>query len=195
MGDFDRLKRKRLGDILVDEGIVAKEAVISAMHEQQRTRRLLSDILLESQAVSEFDLARVLVDQYQLPFVDLAGYSFHKDLVQAFPAQVLHDGAVIPLDRFGSMVVFACQEVPPQEIGEKLRRYAPGGMHFFVALSAEIRRCLGELVPAAEKKTATKEEDAPTFKVPLGEDTAWKQLFDTADKEVLEEAKTVKEED
>ncbi|MGH7162709.1 MAG: hypothetical protein ACREID_04435 [Planctomycetota bacterium] len=191
MADHDRLKRKPLAEILVDEGVVQKQAVIAALHEQQANRRLLSDILLDAAQVTEFHLARVLVDQLQAPFIDLTGYTFHKDLIQVFPARLLREYAILPLDRFGSVVTFACQEPPPAETVEKLKRYAPGGMYFYVALAAEIRRCLEDYVSLEEAPAASAAKhvvpadvkNLPDLKIE--EDTAWKELFDSANDAIL----------
>ena len=75
MTHYDRLKRKRLGDVLVDEGLATEETVISALQEQQRSGRLLSDILLDLRQVGEHDLARAIVEHYQVPYIDLKNYT------------------------------------------------------------------------------------------------------------------------
>ena len=84
MTHYQRLKKKRLGDLLVDEGLVGNDTVIAALHERQVSHRLLSEILIEAEELSEYDLARILVEQLQLPYLDLSTYQIHKDLVQTF---------------------------------------------------------------------------------------------------------------
>jgi hypothetical protein len=206
MSHFRRTKRKRLGDILVDEGAASKDAVISALHEQQKNQRLLSDILLDDNELSAFDLARVVVDQYQAPFLDLESYSLHRDLIEQFPPALLHAAAVVPLDRFGPQVCFACQEIPGEAIVEKLRQHVDGALQFYVALSTAIRRVLAEhaaLGADAGKPKAAAEEARKPSKVPatlplteeqLAEDAAWKDLFDSANQEILQDLKTGDEE-
>lgn len=193
---FERLKRKRLGDILVDEGVVGKEHVIAALQEQQRTKRLVSDILIEAGHVAEFDLAKALVEEQQLPFVDLTTYTIHKELVAEFPAELLHGAALVPLDRFGKQVAFACQEVPAGEVGERLRELVPEGCYFFVALASEIRRVLKNFAPLASSAPAEVARPATAVAAPqsaadeeVNEDSAWKELFDAANDAVLAELK------
>jgi hypothetical protein len=184
---FERLKRKRLGDILVDEGIVGKEHVIAAIQEQQRTKRLLSEILIDAGHLAEFDLAKAIVEEQQLPFIDLATYTIHKDLVAEFPAELLHRAAAVPLDRFGKQVAFACQELPSGEVAEQLRECVPEGCYFFVALAGEIRRVLKEFAPlASNAPPATPEGPADEE---FNQDSAWKEIFDAANAAVLAELK------
>jgi hypothetical protein len=179
---YDRLKRKRLGDVLVDEGLCPQDRVIAALHEQQETGALLSDILVESRDVNEYDLSRVIVEQYQAPYIDLKGYTFHKDLFEEFPADLLHSAKVIPLDRFGKQVCFACQEIPSEERAAALRKKAPDGIYFFVASTYEIRAALAEHRPL---EAAAPANEAPAALAELQKDQSWTSLFDEANAAVL----------
>ncbi len=147
MTNYDRMKRKRLGDILVDDGLASEEIVIAALQEQQRTGRLLSDILIEQRQVGEHDLARAIVEHYQVPYLELKTYTVHKDLIAEIPAALLNRARVVPLDRYGKQICFACQEIPPKEIVDELRRHAPGGVYFFISSAVEIRRVLEDYAP------------------------------------------------
>jgi len=205
MTHYDRLKRKRLGDVLVDEGLATEEIVIAALQDQQRSGRLLSDIVLDSRHVGEHDLARAIVDHYQVPYVDLKNYTIHKDIIQEIPAALLNRGRVVPLDRYGKQMCFACQEIPPKEIVDELRRHAPGGVYFYIASAVEIRRMLQDYAgldkataapakspakgPAAASASA-KQPAAVQAAVHAGdENTAWKELFDAANDSILTDIK------
>ena len=154
MTHYERVKRKRLADLLVDEGLVSKKVVLAALREQYETKKLLSTILLESEDVDGFDLARLVTEQYQVPFLDIEQYSLDKDLVQEFAPEVLHMGRIIPLDRFGNSVAFACQEVPSPEVHTALRETA-GGVFLFAAYSRDIVLRLDEYHPWQAPETAT----------------------------------------
>ncbi|MHC4933027.1 MAG: hypothetical protein ACYTGV_12635 [Planctomycetota bacterium] len=188
---YERLRRKRLSDILIDEGVASKEAVMTAFQEHQQSDRLLSDVLLESNELSEFDLAKVLVAQYQLPFVDLSSYNFHKDVVRKYPAELLHRAGTVPLDLFGETVCFACQEFPSEEVAAELESHGPGKIFYFVALAMEIKHALGSQAPltepAADAEPAVGEPEAETPPVEEGGPAggAWKELFDMANESIL----------
>jgi hypothetical protein len=197
MTHYDRLKRKRLGDILVDEHLASEEVVITALQEQQRTGRLLSDILLQMQEVGEYDLARVVVEQYQTPFIELKSYAVHKDLIELFTPDFLHRSAVVPLDRFGRQICFACQEVPSKEVADELKRQSPGGIYIYIASAIEIRQILHDYAPLSEagRKALAKTAASPTsagkpFPGDPEEDTAWKELFDAANESILTDLTT-----
>lgn len=190
MTHYDRLKRKKLGDILVDEGICTEQTVITALQLQQSTGRILSQILLESRDVNEVQLAHVVVEQYQTPFVDLKSYSVHKDLVDLFPARLLHAARVVPLDRFGRQICFACQEIPSSAIVEQLREHSPAGIYLYVAMAYEIRRVLAEVAPLEEEEKLVEQAalaaaGASSKLGSLDKDTSWTKLFDSANEAVM----------
>jgi hypothetical protein len=213
MTNYDRMKRKRLGDILVDDGLATEEIVIAGLQEQQRSGRLLSEILLEQRQVNEHDLARSIVEHYQVPYVELKNYTIHKDLIQTVPAALLNRARVVPLDKYGKQICFACQEIPPKEMVDELRRHATGGVFFFIASAMEIKRALEDYAsvgkaaaaaPAAPGKQAAAGKPAaagkqaaaskqPAAKQPVpadaDENTAWKDLFDAANESILSDIK------
>jgi len=196
MTHYDRLKRKRLGDVLVDEGLASEETVIAALHEQQRSGRLLSDILLEQDRLTEEDLALAIVEHYQVPYVDLRNYAAHKDLIQSFPAPLLHRGRVVPLDRYGKQACFACQEIPAKDVVDELKRHAPGGLYFYVAMALDVRRMLTDYAPLSEEAApveagAASQKPRQSAKVATtpDEDGAWKDLFDAANESILSDIK------
>ena len=188
MTHYDRLKQKRLGDVLVDEGLATEEEVIAGLQEQQQTGRMLSDVLFEGRKVSEYDIARAIVEHCQAPFIDLRSYTLHKDLIQTLPADLLHRAGVVPMERFGDQISFACQEIPPEDVANRLKEHAPGGIYIFIASSVDIRAALHNHAPlSAEATEAPKVAAAPAAKaaVPSEEDQAWKELFDTANEAIL----------
>ena len=186
MANLERLNRKPLGEILVGEGLLDRETVDEALRKQKVSKRLLSDVLLDAGLILELDLATVLVQQQQIPYIDLSAYNIRKEFIQELPAQLLHRGALVPLERFGDQIVFACQELPSWEIVESLRRHCPDGQYYYVGLASDVKRLLREFAPVAapaepeEKPTVTQ-----TIEVDPDEDDSWKSLFDSANSAVM----------
>ncbi len=193
MTHYDRLKRKRLGDVLVDEGLATEEEVIAALQQQQQTGKMLSEILLEGRKVGEYDIARVIVEHCQAPFIDLRSYTLHKDLIQTLPARLLHAAGVVPLEKFGDQIAFACQEIPSDEVANRLKEHSPGGIYIFIASSVDIRAALHSHAPLTAETPAEQATPAAVGKRASAmaseseEDQAWKELFDAANESILTE--------
>ncbi len=189
---YDRIKSKRLGDLLVDEDLATEEIVIAALHEQQATGLLLSEILMESRTITEWDLARVVVREYQVPYIELASYTLHKDLVETFSPVLLNRARVVPLDRFGSIVCFACQEIPMADVVAELAEKAKGGVYLYISSARDIRQALHEHAAVSESVEQTEDVDvksaanqgAPVASGSMDQDANWQNLFDAADESV-----------
>lgn len=63
--------RKRLGDLLVEEQIIAEADLTSALQRQSQTGRKLGDTLIEMGILSEDQMLNFLARQLGVPRIDL----------------------------------------------------------------------------------------------------------------------------
>ena len=63
--------RKRLGDLLIEEGIVSQDMLEQALDNQQSTGRKLGDTLISLGFLSEQQMLQFLSRQLDIPLVDL----------------------------------------------------------------------------------------------------------------------------
>ncbi|MGB1905331.1 MAG: MSHA biogenesis protein MshE, partial [Pseudomonadales bacterium] len=75
------LKKVRIGDLLLDEGVIRSSQLESALAEQKGSGKKLGRLLIESGAVTEDKLLSVLSKQLGLPFVGLRQFPFNVELV------------------------------------------------------------------------------------------------------------------
>ncbi|RMF19778.1 MAG: MSHA biogenesis protein MshE [Gammaproteobacteria bacterium] len=78
-------KKIRLGDLLVQKGLISEEQLMKALAEQKKTGLKLGRTLVELGLVEEDALLQVLSDQLGIPFVDLRRFQFDTELVQRLP--------------------------------------------------------------------------------------------------------------
>ena len=64
--------RKRLGDLLVEEGIITEAQVEQALAAQKSTGRKLGDALIELGFLSEQQMLSFLSQQLAIPLIDLS---------------------------------------------------------------------------------------------------------------------------
>lgn len=74
--------RKRLGDLLVEEGIVTDEQLGQALSAQKNTGRKLGDTLIELGFLSEQQMLSFLSQQLAIPLIDLSRATVDIDAVQ-----------------------------------------------------------------------------------------------------------------
>lgn len=77
--------RKRLGDLLVEEGIISEPQVEQALAHQKQTGRKLGDTLIQLGFLTESQMLNFLSQQLSLPLIDLGRANIDVEAVQLLP--------------------------------------------------------------------------------------------------------------
>lgn len=79
------IKKIRLGDLLVKEGIITEDQLMSALSEQKKSGRKLGKTLIDMGFVDENQLLTLLAEQLEIPFINLETYDLRAEVVQKLP--------------------------------------------------------------------------------------------------------------
>jgi len=90
-------QKVRLGDLLIQQGLLTDEQLKIALDEQKRTGRKLGRVFVESGYVTEEGISQALARQLRIPFVDLKNFTPKPDLIKLLPEA--------PARRFRAMVL------------------------------------------------------------------------------------------
>lgn len=140
-------RMRRLGEMLLQEGLVSEEQLRTAEEERTNSGGLLSEILVAHGAIGEGDLAKCLVTQLQLPFIYTAQYDIPNDVVDKLPHAFLHQHRIVPLDIFGRTLVLATAGSLSQETVEEIESTTSFEVMLYIALSNDIQRTLQARFP------------------------------------------------
>ncbi len=90
-------QRKRIGEILIDQGIITAQQLDQALTEQKRTGWKLGQCLVHLRMVDEEKLTEILAAQLDIPHVVLANYNFNASIVRMIPEDMARKYKVVPL--------------------------------------------------------------------------------------------------
>src|SRR5436190_20749072 len=107
MVQIAKLIRKKLSEVLVDEGLVKDDQIQEVLRRQRATGEGFGEILVAMGMVTESDIARTLVKQSGLPYIDASRYRINKDGVQAVPAELMWQNQIVVLDKIGKVLPVA----------------------------------------------------------------------------------------
>lgn len=93
------MKKIRIGDLLVSEGIISEEQLMETLQAQKGTGRKLGRMLIDMGAISEDDLLAFLSRQLGIPLVDLRHFRFDPELVKIIPEALARRFRVLALTR------------------------------------------------------------------------------------------------
>ncbi|CAB3395427.1 GspE/PulE family protein [Kyrpidia spormannii] len=101
------MPRKRLGDLLIEAGLITPEQLEKALAEQKVTGRRLGEVLTQSGVLSEDQLIEVMEFQLGIPHVDLDRFRADPAAVELVPEALARRYRVIPLKRSGNRLTLA----------------------------------------------------------------------------------------
>ncbi len=99
--------RERLGDMLIEEGLVRPDQIKEALRMKRKTGQFIGQVLVELGYISEQDLVAFLVKQCKIPHLNLLDYDIRKDVLDLIPYKVCREHGVLPVDKLGSILTVA----------------------------------------------------------------------------------------
>ncbi|WP_137820493.1 GspE/PulE family protein [Pseudomonas sp. 2FG] len=96
-----RQRKIRLGDLLIQAGLISDAQLQLALQEQKRTGSKLGRTVIDLGFVGEVRLLTALSEQLQIPFIELKHFKFDSQLVQSLPEAVARRFRVMVLSREG----------------------------------------------------------------------------------------------
>ena len=100
-------ERRRLGDILMEAGLVSEEAVAQAIARQKETGHRLGQTLVELGLVTPEQIAAALSAQLGIPYVRLSDYSITAELIQKIPERVARQHKLLPIEEVSGKLIVA----------------------------------------------------------------------------------------
>ncbi len=97
----------RLGEILVEKKIITPQELELAINEQQKTKKLLGEILVSMGFLTERRLLQILAEQQGIPFLELKDMSIDEKVIKAVPAKFIWHYKIIPINIANNVLTIA----------------------------------------------------------------------------------------
>ena len=147
MVNIAKLTKKRLGEILVSEGLVNDEQIQEALKKQSESGELLGEILVRLGYVTESDIARTIATQFSLPYIDASRYSIAKEIVDLVPVDSMTENQFVPLDRIGKTLIIAVSGLLNEKVYEELERKTGCQVQVYVSTAAQVAKAVKQYWP------------------------------------------------
>ncbi len=121
MKSAHRFDYSRFGEALIERGLIDREVLSHVLHQVNATRALLPEVLVRENLVSDWEVSRVACEIYHLPFLTVEHYPPATNALDGYDLAYLRHFALVPLDRYGSLVTVIMPGLVPSEVLEGLR--------------------------------------------------------------------------
>jgi len=137
------MKRKLLGEILIDEGLISEEQLKAGLEKQKREKGLkIGEALVALGAVTEEDVAKAVWQQRQIPYVDLDSYALDPNVIELVPEKVARAYTALPLFKIGNALTVAMADPLNLIAVDDLRSKTGCEIEPVISTEGKITRCL-----------------------------------------------------
>ena len=125
--------QKKLGEILMEKGLITQEQLDLVLEEQSRTKKFLGEVLIKHQLITEHDLLSTLSEQFNYPVVSLKNKYINWELVRTFSPSLILDYKCFPVSSDEYSVTMALNNPLDLWVMQKAEQEA-GGLRLKVVL-------------------------------------------------------------
>lgn len=152
-------QRRRLDEILVEQGLVTEDQIKQALDSQKRNGGRFGSQLLYNKIVDEATLVRALAIQYNCEGVQLSGMDIPQIIVKMIPKKVAIARKAIPFDYDieNNVLKVACQDPNDNDVVNELRFVSRGKqVKLYVAVEGVLNAAIAKYY--LDKKIDLKQE-------------------------------------
>ncbi|MBN1103451.1 MAG: Flp pilus assembly complex ATPase component TadA [Deltaproteobacteria bacterium] len=93
----DFASRRKLGELLVETGLLPQEKLVEALNAQKDSGKRLGQLLLGMNLISEEEMAFALAMQLKIPYVDLTSQAIPTNVIESIPEEVSRKFICVPI--------------------------------------------------------------------------------------------------
>jgi type IV pilus assembly protein PilB len=90
-------KKKYLGEILIEKGLITNAQLQQMIEEQMRDKQFLGEMFVKKGLISEDDLLKTLAEQFNIDYVSLKDQEIDWEVAQQFSSSLITENKCIPL--------------------------------------------------------------------------------------------------
>ncbi len=90
-------KKKRIGELLVESGLVSRDDFEKILSEQKGTSKRIGELIVDKGICSEYDIAAALSSQLGIPCVDLKAAAIESAAIQIVSERLAHRHQIVPI--------------------------------------------------------------------------------------------------
>ncbi|MFQ5901290.1 MAG: ATPase, T2SS/T4P/T4SS family [Thermodesulfobacteriota bacterium] len=134
--------RKKLGEILIDSGIITREQLSLSLEAQKKTGKRLGETLVGSGFITEVDIARTLSTQLGIPYTNLASALVEPEAIELIQESLAEKHLMLPLSVDRQVITIAMADPLNFEAINDLRFVTNKDVKPTVSTPTEIKKAI-----------------------------------------------------
>lgn len=152
-----KVTNQRLGQILIQAGVLSEEQLQDALAKQKGTNKRLGEILIDHKYITEMQMIRSLEQQMSIPYVDLSLIRVNTGLSSLIPESLARSSMIVPIKREGSLLTVAVADPLDYSAINDIGTYTKLKVYPMIAERSKIETKIRELYTTQKANDAAKE--------------------------------------
>jgi len=157
-----RVVRKKIGELLIERGIITQKELFKVLEEQKKKGGYLSKHLITMGFATELDIATCLSNQYNFAYLPLKNYEIPEEVLNLIPLKWVKIYTLLPVDRVGNSLSVAMADPLNEGVIQMLSQICNCKIVVFVSTYSElneaIKRYFGSKLNDLEKSILDPED-------------------------------------
>lgn len=145
-------QKKRLGEILVENGCLAPENLEEALQHQKKEGGMIGQILIRLGYLTEESLIAAIGKQLQIPYIPLSNYSINMDAAVQFGEELCRRYMLVVFDQDEKKIYIATADPLNEAAFEEIQKKTKLKTQLFIATPSELFSMLDVIFSAASKE-------------------------------------------
>ncbi|MES0396484.1 MAG: ATPase, T2SS/T4P/T4SS family [Syntrophobacteria bacterium] len=173
------MRRKKLGQILVEAGLISEDQLAQALEEQKKQKgKRLGRIIIEKEWAKNEDICQALSKQLNIPYVKLKELEFSKEVIETIPRKQASRKLLFPYKKTGRRLRLAMANPLDYTTINEIKFKTGLDVSVAVATEEDIRAAIDDnypdefdldlfatMVPSEEVEVLTEERDENEYDV------------------------------
>lgn len=131
--------KKRLGEILVDSGLITQEQLKIALEAHKKRQLPLGKVIVEMNLLTETQISECLSQQVGFPYVNLSLRPIPPEIVSLVPARLIQRYAMVPFDLKDERLYVAASDPSNIEAADAIRQVTRRDLELYFATDEDIQ--------------------------------------------------------
>lgn len=191
MKGIEKITSVRLAEILTERAVVSSEAITDALYAQDKHGDPFVQVLISGGHITEWDLAKLVTENFNLPFLTASSYQIGDVAKARLPKEVLFKHMIVPLDVFDDIVCVAMPVLLTFDEISKIQKDHHCELFPYVGLISENKKVITEMHKdypqwlELEQKRRAEDAHKRTQAAP-SKTGDWMSIFDAGDQATKE---------
>lgn len=145
------MKRKRMGEILLEAGLLSEEQLIKALALRKKSKKRLGQVLVEMEFTDEEAIYKTISKQMNIPIINLGKIKIEQEILGLVPPELCHKRRLIPIGLDENFILIAMSNPLDYEAMDDVSFVTGMRIKPFIAREKEILNMLIRFHPPGEK--------------------------------------------